>query len=226
MSKVKEALYSTLTSLGMYDTKYTKTGGGGCRHLDLFAGSGSVGLESLSRGATHCTFCDFSDDCCQTIQRNLDKCHFGQHDDDDGTTAASTTTTTTTTSTVVQADVLEVLRRPADYDLIEPYSLVTICPPYEEVIYGDLLEATVNSPLVTDDTIVVVEYPTELQTLPHVIRSTTSSSSSSSGDAPHKTLIGIRNRRYGRTVIAMYICNPTGRLDQATSRPEEFVTPK
>jgi len=34
----------------------------------------------------------------------------------------------------------------------------------------------------------------------------------------------VRNRRYGRTVIALYVINPTGRLaDTAASRPEEFV---
>jgi 16S rRNA G966 N2-methylase RsmD len=30
------------------------------RHLDIISGSGNVGLESLPRGATHCTFADFT----------------------------------------------------------------------------------------------------------------------------------------------------------------------
>jgi 16S rRNA (guanine966-N2)-methyltransferase len=83
---------------------------------------------------------------------------------------------------------------------------------YEEVVYADLLEAVANSPLVTEDTIVVIEYPIELGCLPHVL-------SRDDGGA----LIGVRNRRYGRTVIAMYIVNPTGVLSVADSRPEEFV---
>ena len=70
-----------------------------------------------------------------------------------------------------------------------------------------------NSPVVTDDTVVMVEYPVELGCLPHVVRR------EDGGGA----MIGVRNRRYGRTVIAMYIVNPTGKLPVANSRPEEFV---
>jgi hypothetical protein len=94
-----------------------------------------------------------------------------------------------------------------------PYHIVTLCPPYEEVVYGDLLEAVANSPLVSEDTVVVVEYPVELGCLPHVVRQ------QSDGGA----MVGVRNRRYGRTVIAMYVVNPSGKLEAAYSRPEEFV---
>jgi 16S rRNA (guanine966-N2)-methyltransferase len=66
--------------------------------------------------------------------------------------------------------------------------------------------------VIDDDTIVLMEYPVELWgDIPHVI------------NGEKNTLIGIRNRKYGRTVIAMYICNPTGRIENAESRPEEFV---
>jgi 16S rRNA G966 N2-methylase RsmD len=94
----------------------------------------------------------------------------------------------------------------------ETFGIVTICPPYEEVVYADLLDAVANSPAVTEDTIVLMEYPVELWgDLPHVYSGETT------------TMIGIRNRKYGRTVIAMYICNPTGKIEDAESRPEEFV---
>lgn len=39
--------------------------------LDLYAGSGSLGLEALSRGASHCDFIDESREAKQTIQHNL-----------------------------------------------------------------------------------------------------------------------------------------------------------
>jgi 16S rRNA (guanine966-N2)-methyltransferase len=39
--------------------------------LDLFAGSGSVGIEALSQGATHCTFLDLSAKAVETIKENL-----------------------------------------------------------------------------------------------------------------------------------------------------------
>jgi 16S rRNA (guanine966-N2)-methyltransferase len=41
--------------------------------LDLFAGSGAMGLEALSRGATHATFVENDREACRTINRNLDK---------------------------------------------------------------------------------------------------------------------------------------------------------
>lgn len=193
MGKVKEALYSTLTSFGLYED------GVPCRHLDIFTGSGSVGLESLSRGATSCTFVDLSPDCCSAVERNLKWCQF----DDEPNTQ------------VVCADALQALRDPSSVgiDTVVPYQIVTLCPPYEEVVYADLLEAVANSPLVGEDTIVVLEYPIELNMLPHVVRR----------DVDSGALIGVRNRKYGRTVIAMYICNPSGKLEAAGSRPEEFV---
>jgi 16S rRNA (guanine966-N2)-methyltransferase len=194
MGKVREAVYSTFTSFGLYKE------GIATRHLDIFSGSGSVGLESLSRGAAHCTFVDLARDCCETCQRNIDWCQFG--DDPEMTR-------------VVNAEAIEALKNPVGVGIPEgfTYNLVTLCPPYEEIVYADLLDAAANSPAVTDDTIILIEYPVELGCLPHVI-------ARNDGGA----LVGIRNRKYGRTVIALYICNPSGRLDRAESRPEEFVS--
>jgi len=191
MSKVKEAIFSTLTSFGVYDPNVA------CRHLDIYSGSGSIGLESLSRGANSCTFVDLSSECCACIEENLELCKFQP---DQGR--------------VVIADALQALREPQSVGIPAgtTFQVVTMGPPYEEIVYADLLEATANSDLLTEDTIVVIEYPVELGCLPHVI--------------PRKdagALVGVRNRRYGRTVIAMYIVNPTGILPVANSRPEEFV---
>jgi len=47
--RVRESLFSVLTHLGVID---------GARVLDLFAGTGALGLEALSRGAAHVTFVD------------------------------------------------------------------------------------------------------------------------------------------------------------------------
>ena len=43
----------------------------GARCLDLFAGSGALGLEALSRGAGHCDFVDVSAEAMRTIQSHL-----------------------------------------------------------------------------------------------------------------------------------------------------------
>ena len=195
MGKVREAVFSTFFSFGLYDEDISTT------HLDIFSGSGSVGLESLSRGAQHCTFVDLSPNCCNAIERNIKWCEF----DLEGYSTR-----------VVCADAIQALKNPASVGIPNgmSFNIVTLCPPYEEIVYFDLIEAVANSPAVGDDTVILIEYPVELGCLPHVI----------SRDDGGK-LIGLRNRKYGRTVIAMYVVNPTGRLgDAAESRPQEFIS--
>jgi 16S rRNA (guanine(966)-N(2))-methyltransferase RsmD len=48
----------------------------GAAVLDLFAGSGAMGLEALSRGAGSCVFVEASRDACRTIDANLTKLRF------------------------------------------------------------------------------------------------------------------------------------------------------
>lgn len=45
----------------------------GARVLDVFAGSGAMGLEALSRGATSCVFVERDREACRVIQGNLEK---------------------------------------------------------------------------------------------------------------------------------------------------------
>jgi 16S rRNA (guanine966-N2)-methyltransferase len=78
--------------------------------LDLFAGSGAMGLEALSRGAAHATFVESERDACRTINRNLDKL---------GLEGA----------TVLCQDALTALR--ADARGGTRYDLVLVDPPYK-----------------------------------------------------------------------------------------------
>jgi len=48
----------------------------GLKVLDLFAGSGSVGIEALSRGASCCDFVEQNRGVAEIIQKNLQHCHF------------------------------------------------------------------------------------------------------------------------------------------------------
>lgn len=61
--KVKEALFSILTN-HIYDANV----------LDLFSGTGGLGLEALSRGARHCWFCDNSRDSIKLLRENIQYC--------------------------------------------------------------------------------------------------------------------------------------------------------
>lgn len=45
----------------------------GARVLDLFAGSGAMGLEALSRGASRCVFVEREREACRVIQGNLER---------------------------------------------------------------------------------------------------------------------------------------------------------
>lgn len=45
----------------------------GAKVLDLFAGSGAMGLEALSRGASRCVFVERDREACRVIQGNLEK---------------------------------------------------------------------------------------------------------------------------------------------------------
>ena len=49
----------------------------GCRFLDLFAGSGAIGIEALSRGAEEAVFVDSSREAAACIEENAKKTHLG-----------------------------------------------------------------------------------------------------------------------------------------------------
>ena len=60
--RVKAALFSILNSADMIE---------GRRYLDLFAGTGAVGIEALSRGAAEVVFCERDRAALRTLQQNL-----------------------------------------------------------------------------------------------------------------------------------------------------------
>lgn len=63
---VKEALFSML----QFDIE-------GKKALDLFAGSGQLGIEALSRGASECVFVEMNKNARAVVERNINKCGFG-----------------------------------------------------------------------------------------------------------------------------------------------------
>jgi 16S rRNA (guanine966-N2)-methyltransferase len=105
----------------------------GAAVLDLFAGSGAMGLEALSRGAASATFVEGDRDACRTISRNLEKLRL-------------------TGARVVQQDVVHYLRRER-----RAYDLILIDPPYE-VVESVLVPLATHVPrLLAADGLVVFE---------------------------------------------------------------------
>lgn len=63
--RIKESLFNMITS-DLYD----------CRFLDLFSGSGGIGIEALSRGAKEAVFVDLSKEALKCIKENIEKTKF------------------------------------------------------------------------------------------------------------------------------------------------------
>ena len=114
----------------------------GASVLDLYAGSGALGLEALSRGARRCLFVESDGAACRVIRANLETL---------GLTAAL----------VLQRDAVAVLQ--AEQTAGRRHDLVLLDPPYErwaalERRLGELLPA-----IVTDDGLVVVETDAQIE---------------------------------------------------------------
>lgn len=62
--RVRESLFNSLTSLGVVRD---------ASMIDLFAGSGALGIEALSRGARHVTFVDDSREAVRAVRANLER---------------------------------------------------------------------------------------------------------------------------------------------------------
>jgi 16S rRNA (guanine966-N2)-methyltransferase len=86
----------------------------GASVLDLYAGSGAMGLEALSRGAASAVFVEADRDACRAIERNLDKLRL-------------------TGATILCRDVLQALATER-----RKYDLVLLDPPYEMTDYDPL----------------------------------------------------------------------------------------
>jgi 16S rRNA (guanine966-N2)-methyltransferase len=124
----------------------------GCRFLDLFAGTGQVGIEALSRGATEAVFVERSAAALRTIRANL------SHTRLEGG------------ARVVRGDVFDFLARPA-----EPaggFDYIYVAPPQYRSLWTRTLEVLDGSPgwLADDGWVIAQIHPREYEepALPHL----------------------------------------------------------
>lgn len=108
----------------------------GAAFLDLFAGSGGIGLEAASRGAAKVVFVEQSRKAAACIQENI------------------TFTKASGESTLLVMDAMAALRK---LEGTETFDLIFMDPPYEKELERKVLEYLAASTLITEDTLIIVE---------------------------------------------------------------------
>jgi 16S rRNA (guanine(966)-N(2))-methyltransferase RsmD len=122
--RAKEALFSMLQQKPV-----------GARVLDLFAGSGQLGLEALSRGAALAVLADASAEAVAVIRRNAEKTHLEAR------------------ARILRTDALAYLRTCRD----GPFDLVFLDPPYAAGLLPACLSALWMGGLLSPNAVVVAE---------------------------------------------------------------------
>ncbi|KAG2439881.1 hypothetical protein HYH02_010511 [Chlamydomonas schloesseri] len=170
MEKVRQAIFNMIQA---------QAGSGGglpttARWLDFFAGTGSVGLEALSRGCRECHFIELDSWVCRKVlSRNIATCGFERQ------------------AVVHTMKAEDFLRKSIQLPRFAggAFDFISVCPPYLVVSYPELMGLLEASPLIHDRSIVFVEYPKQLS---HQVPTTLG------------PLVTVRDRRYGRTWIRVY----------------------
>ena len=111
---------------------------GGSRFLDVCAGSGAVGLEALSRGASEATFIDNSRRACSVIEANIQALAVKRE------------------ATVINRDAVAALKRLAEES--KQFDIAFLDPPYASEIYTPVMHRLATAGLLSPDSIVIVEH--------------------------------------------------------------------
>ena len=123
--RVKEALFSIIN----FDIP-------GAKVLDLFGGTGQLGIEALSRGAKSAVFVDAREDACKLIKENLKRTKMEQ----DGR--------------VIRSDYADYLSR-----CREQFDIIFLDPPYAEVFLENALKRITEIDILQSNGIIVTERP-------------------------------------------------------------------
>ena len=123
--RVKEALFSII----QFEIP-------GAAVLDLFGGTGQLGIEALSRGAKRAVFVDAADSACRLIRENLKRTKLEQD------------------AQVVKSDYLSYLSR-----CRETFQIILLDPPYAEVFLENALKLITEIDILQSGGIIVAERP-------------------------------------------------------------------
>ena len=125
--KIKETLFNII----QFDVQ-------GAVFLDIFAGSGAIGIEALSRGASSAVFVDSSRQAEAVIKENVVKCGFSDK------------------SRIIKADASAVSRYISGINDAERL-IIFMDPPYNKNLEFKVLELINASGIIKDDTVIIVE---------------------------------------------------------------------
>ena len=125
IDRVKEALFSIIN----FDIPASNV-------LDLFGGTGQLGIEALSRGAKSAVFVDQREDACKLIKENLRRTKLDQD------------------AKVVRMDYLDYLKRCKD-----KFDIIFLDPPYAEVFLENALKCITEIDILQSGGIIVAERP-------------------------------------------------------------------
>lgn len=133
--RLKTSLFDTLVPYGIE----------GARVLDLYAGSGSIGIEMLSRGAEWCDFVEQSAVMCRVIRENLE------------------TTKLADRAKVHQMLVGRYMSMLEGMSNLPPYDIIALDPPYADPAINSTLDALARWQMLADDGILVIGHATQVE---------------------------------------------------------------
>jgi 16S rRNA (guanine966-N2)-methyltransferase len=111
--------------------------------VDLFAGSGGLGIEALSRGAAHALFIEKDSRAFQVLQENIKKCRYED------------------VSELFRNDAMRAVKALLKREIIIDYLFVD--PPYHKKEYYDLVETLIDGGKLSEDAIILCEHSTEVE---------------------------------------------------------------
>lgn len=107
-----------------------------CRFLDLFSGSGGIGIEALSRGAELSVFVEKNPNACKCIRENLSFTKLAEH------------------GKLLNMDVLQALR---SLEGEEAFDCIFMDPPYNHELEKQVLDYLRGSSLADESTLIIIE---------------------------------------------------------------------